>query len=650
MDRQEQHLYEFGRFLLDPTERLLLRDGQPVQITPKCFDILVALVQKSGHLMLKDELLHEVWPNQFVEEGNLTFYISTLRKVLSDGVAEQHYIQTVPKGGYRFIADLKVVNVQDTNDLSGVAAKDGKYSLSGTAPELKAQQERGVTVNGKRPAEKLLVASVISRHKTGAMLVITTLVIVVGGYFALFSPRVPASINSVAVLPFVNVDNDPNLEHLSDGLSESLINNLSQLPQLKVIGRGSAFRYKGKEIDPQEVARALDVGAIVTGRVTQRGDELHISVEMVDALDKTQMWGEQYTRRADDLQAVQAEIVRTVLDKLRLRLTGAQEQQLTKYATQNSQAYHVYLNGLFYVRKGGVENVRKGLDYYNQAVTLDPNFALAWAGVAEAYVSFAHWSLLDPKDALAKAKVAAQKAMELDDRLAEAHIALAEIKQDDWDWAGADREFTRVIELNPNLAEARFRYSRYLSVMGRHTEALAEIKRAQELDPLWVRLWAREGRALYSARRYDEAIEKTWQVLKLEPDSVFAGASLGYTYSAKGMYPQAIEAYQKNISIEGETPGTLCVLGYALAKSGRRSEARAILDRLKRTKEYVSPVELAVLYVGLGDNDEAIASLERGYAAHHFQMMFLKVDQHFDSLRPDPRFSNLMRRVGFPEQ
>ena len=333
----------------------------------------------------------------------------------------------------------------------------------------------------------------VKRHKSGAVLVASALVVAIAalGYF-LFVRSAKASINSVAVMPFVNVSKDPNTEYLSDGISESLINDLSQLSQLKVIARSSTFRYKGKEIDPEEVAKTLGVGAIVTGRVIQRGDDLQVSVELVNAQDKTQMWGEQYNRRATDLQAVQAEIARTVSEKLRLRLTGAQEQQLAKQATQNPQAYQLYLNGLFYHRKGNIENYKKALDYYTQAVALDPKFALAYASMPAPYLNLTA-SGADPTELLAKGRAAAQKALELDDSLAEAHSGLALIKQYEWDWSGAENEFKRAIELNPNLAAAHANYARYLSRMGRTAEALAENKRAQELDPLRISLKSGEA-------------------------------------------------------------------------------------------------------------------------------------------------------------
>jgi TolB-like protein len=316
------------------------------------------------------------------------------------------------------------------------------------------------------------------------------------------------SIKSLAVIPFANDSGDAELDYLSDGLSENLIDRLSQLPGVKVVARISSFKYKGIEVDPAEAAKSLGIEGLVMGRVVQRGNDIEVRAELVDARDGTQVWGERYSRKAADIQEVQEEIARTVAEKLRLRLSGAQEQQLTRHATENPRAYQLYLNGLFYLRRGSTERTRRALDYFNQAVALDPNFALAWAGIANAYFGFAGNSLIDPKDALPKAKAAANRALELDQTMADAHSLLAAIKQDEWEWAEAERGHKRAVELNPNQAEAHHRYARYLSVMGRFTEALAEVKQAQELDPLHTGLRLREGVVLYIARRYDEAIEK----------------------------------------------------------------------------------------------------------------------------------------------
>jgi serine/threonine protein kinase/tetratricopeptide (TPR) repeat protein len=489
----------------------------------------------------------------------------------------------------------------------------------------------------------------VKRHKRGAGLVLAALVVAIVAFtYLAFVRSAKASINSVAVMPFVNVSKDANTEYLSDGISESLINNLSQLPQLKVIARSSSFKYKGKELDPEEVAKTLGVGAIVTGRVIQRGDELQISVELINAQDKTQMWGEQYTRKATDLQAVQAEIGHTISEKLRLRLTGVQEQQLAKQATQNPQAYQLYLNGSFYARKGNFENYKKALDYYTQAVALDPKFALAYVGMTVAYTNLTE-SGTDPKELLAKGRAAVQKALELDDSLAGAHSALAIIKENDWDWSGAENEHKRTIELSPNSAGEHGNYAIYLSLMGRTSEALAENSRAQELDPLRISLKSGKAIILYFGQRYDEAIQVFQNVIKLQPDYAAAHLIFADTYAAKGQYAEAIAEYQKYISLNGETTSTLCYLGSAYAKSGKRDEALAILNKLKTTKEYVSPAELAVLYVGLGDKEAALDSLERAYQAHDLQMQYLKVDPHFDALRSEARFQDLMRRTGLPQ-
>ena len=429
-------------------------------------------------------------------------------------------------------------------------------------------------------------------------------------------------------------------------MTESLNNSLWQLSQLKVIARDSSFQYKGKDASSQEVSQALAVHAIVLGRVLQRDDTLVMSVELIDARDKTQVWGERYTRRATDIQSVQEEITRTISEKLRAKLTGKQELQITKRATENAQAYELYLTGLFYFRKPGTEGIRKSLDYFNQAVALDPKFALAWVEVSRVNRFFAGNSLLDPKEALPRAKAAVQKALDSDETLAEGHVELAGTKKDEWDWAGAEREFKRAIELNSNLAEAHNKYSSYLSAMGRHTEALAENKRAQELDPLRIGLRGNEAAALSLARRYDEAVEKVKQYMDLNPGHGQPHIMLGFMYEGKGMYEQAINEFQKGISIIGETTSNQIYLGYALAMSGKKKEARALFEKLKKSKEYVSPSELAYLDIGLGDKEGAIIRLEKAYAAHDPQLQHLKIDPHYDGLRSDPRFQDLVRRVG----
>ena len=494
------------------------------------------------------------------------------------------------------------------------------------------------------------VVGEIKRHKLVALLFVGVIVVGIAGLVSYykFSGSRSAGLTSIAVLPFTNAGGDANADYLSDGISESLIDKLSQLPGMKVIARSSSFKYKGKDVDPQEAANALGVEVILTGRVVQRGDQLQVRAELINARDKTQLWGEQYSRSITDVQAVQEEIARAVSGKLRVHLTGAQEQQLSKRATTNPEAYQLYLNGVYYRRKASLM-VPTAVDYFNKAVALDPNFGLAWSGLAEAYIFMGSTGEIDPREGVPKAKLALNKALELDESLAEAHVSQALLMMNDWDWSGAEREFKRAFELNPNLAEAHLNYANLLSRFGRHEESIAEVRRAQQIDPLDLRMRVGEPLSLFFARRYDEALQKLDSLLKLAPDNETALIFRAYTYDALGKYNEAIADYKKFVSMGDTTASTQCYLGYSLAQAGRKSEAQVILEKLKTTKEYVSPAELAVLYAGVGDKEGAIASLEKAYASHDLQMQYLTIDPHYDSLRSDPRFVELIRKVGLPQ-
>jgi len=689
----EEKLHLFGDYVLDTARGSLLRAGQSVHLRPQAFKTLKYLVENRGRLISKDQLIEEVWEGRAVTDDSLVQCLRDVRHALGEGsnqylrnergrgyifdaetdgrsmlednaawteqvdllrvvvengerLGEHRYIVTVPGRGYRFVTGVRTLDKTVEQKEEHQVEPDGEEA---TEPKFKPNRkdERELSAS---TVSQLNPYSGVPKNRTRSVLIAGALLLGLG-IAALYlwharTKTVPvAPIKTIAVLPFANTSGDPNTEHLSDGISESLINSLSQLPQLKVIARSSSFKYKGKEVDPQDVARALGVGAIVTGRIVQRGDNLQISVELMNMSDKTQMWGEQYHRRAADIQAVQAEIARTVSEKLRLRLTGVQEQQLTKRATENAQAYRLYLTGVFHQRKGNMEGFKKALDYFDQAVALDAKFALAFASMPAVYSNLAATSGLDLKEAVAKGKVAAQKALELDETLAEAHNGLAVIKQYEWDWSGAESEFKRAIELNPNLAGAHSNYALYLAGMGRTAESLAENKRAQELDPLRISFKGNEGGTLFSARRYDEALQVFQNVIEMQPDYAFAHIGLGHTYVAKGMYAEAINEYQTAISLYGEVTNGLIDLGYAYAMSGKRDEALAILNKLKASKEYVSPGGLAILYAGLGDKEAAFKSLERAYSAHDLQLQSLKGDPRNDSLRSDPRFAAIMKRM-----
>jgi serine/threonine-protein kinase len=457
-------------------------------------------------------------------------------------------------------------------------------------------------------------------------------------------------IDSVAVLPFANASNDPNTEYLSDGLTESLINSLSELPKLRVMSRNSVFRYKGRETDAQTAGRQLGVRAVLTGRVVQRGDNLTISTELVDARDNSHLWGEQYNRRLADLLSLQEEIARQIAERLRLRLTGEQQKVLTKRPTENPEAYQLYLKGRYHAGRATKEGLEKGIQYFNQAIATDPSYALAYDGLAYDYRIASEWTL-SPHDAMPKAKEAAKKALELDDTLAEAHASLAVVSDFyDWDWAGAESEFKRSIELKPNYALTHEFYGLYLVSIGRSNEGIAESERAVDLDPVSSETNTELGLVLYLAHRYGQAIEQLRKTTDLDPNYWYAHEYLGLAYEQQSQYPEAIAALQKAMELAGIIAEPTAFLAHVYAVSGKRAEAQKLLDTLKeRSREtYVPAYANATIYAGLGERDQALAWLERAYQERSSFMITLKVDAQRDSLRSDPRFHDLLRRMNFP--
>ena len=459
----------------------------------------------------------------------------------------------------------------------------------------------------------------------------------------------PNQIESVAVLPFENGSGDPNLDYLSDGLSESLIDNLSQLPQLKVIARNSSFKYRGTNLDLRDVANKLGVRAIVTGKVVRIADNVNVRVEMIDAADNRQLWSEQYNRGASDVISIQQEIAKTASEKMRLKLSGVQERQLAKPETVNPQAYELLLKGRYYFNKAGTDSLRRSTEYFEQSVAIDPNYALAHAELSLKYYLLTGSSVVDPKIYLPKAESEARKALELDGNLAEAHLALSRIHVAKWQWAEGDAERKRAIELDPNNALAHDLYAQLLSLLGRHDESIAQARRARELDPVSPLVASNLAYRLYFARRYDESIAECKKAIELEPTHDFAHNILGYSYAGKGQFQEAVSAYKEAIRLGDESTSIQSYLGAAYANAGDTQQARVILRRLQTTNEYVSQAELAALYAALNEREKAFAALEKAYGEHDLQLQFLKVDPAYDPLRGDPRYSDLLKRVGMTE-
>jgi len=457
------------------------------------------------------------------------------------------------------------------------------------------------------------------------------------------------TIDSLAVLPFVNGSGDPNTEYLSDGITESLINSLSQLPKLEVKSRDSAFHYKGKDPDAETIGRELGVRAVFKGRVTQVGDNLTVSAELIDARNDDHIWGEQYSRKASDIFALQGDIAKEITAALRMRLSGEDEKRMAKSYTADPEAYQNYLKGRYWQNKRSEEGFNKSIEYFLQAIANDPTYALAYSGLADSYSGHASATLGAPNETIPKAKEAALKVLEMDDTLAEAHNSLAIIKSNyDWDWSGGEREFQRAIALDPKYAYAYQSYAIVLRETGRLEQSLAEIKRALEVDPLSVSINRDLGYVFYDARRYDQAIDQERKTLELDPNYQQAHSILGRAYLQKAMYNEGIAEFEKESMISPGGTAGLTDLGRAYALAGRKADAEKVLDRIiPLTKQkYIAPKNVAAIYAALGEKDLAFEWLERAYQERSLGFgLGIKSFPGFDPLRSDPRFADLLRRM-----
>jgi len=445
------------------------------------------------------------------------------------------------------------------------------------------------------------------------------------------------------------VSADPDTDYLSDGITESLINSLARLPTLKVKSRNSVFKYRGREADVQAVARELGVRAVLTGRVVQRGDTVSIKVELVDGSDGSHIWGEQFGRPSADILFLQEDIFREISSKLRPQLTPGERELVTRRYTDDPQAYRLYLRGRYHWSKLSPEGWQKGAEYFQQAIDHDPTYALAYAGLADCYILRGIFSLIPPRDGFPKAKQAATRALEIDERLAEAHSSLGMARfYFDWDWPAAERELKRAIELNPEYSYARNAYGIYLAAMGRFDEAIVQSRRAEELDPLSTHASTNVALVLYFARRPEEAMLQFRKALELDRGYFTAHFWLGNTYAQRKMYPDAIRELQDALELSGGQPVAVASLGYAYALSGDRKEAVQRLERLTELgrRQYVSPYFLALVYQLVGDRGQTFDWLERAFQERSTWMARLKVEPWMDGLRSDPRFVSLLRRVG----
>ena len=598
VSKSGEPIYKFDSFLLDKAERVLLNGEKRVSLTPKAFDTLVILVESAGHLVTKERLLEEVWPETFVEEANLSVNIATLRKALSKDRGRQQYIETVSKRGYRFAANVIRVEPESTRN-------------------------------------------VMTRQSCA------TLTVPPGNI-----PSGPRVANTLAVLPFDNVTGDPNFEYLSDGLTESIINGLSRLQNLDVLARNTVFRYKAiSGMDPQEIGRKLGVCSVVIGRILQLDNRLVISTEMVDVTNGWQKWGEQYHRGVSDVLAIQEDISTKICSRLKARLTREEKERLGKYYTENPEAYHLYLKGRYHWNKYAHQGLRKAIEYFSQAIEIDPTYSLAYAGLADSYYRLSN--VYAPiAEAMPKAKAAALKALEIDETLAEAHAALGLVNMSyDWNWLAAEIEFMRAIELNRNYALAHQRLGLFSNLQALFDRALREIQAAVELDPLSPQLYQSIGTTFFLMRNYDQALIEVQKALDMDSNYQPALYLLGRIYVQQDKLTKAIAIFQKLLAVD-EAPIFTAALGRAQALAGQERNARSALETLEQQSKdrYVSGVHKAVVRLALRDKTRTFACLEEALNNRCEMMTWLKVDPAFDPIREDLRFKKFLRRVGLDRE
>lgn len=536
---------------------------------------------------------------------------------------------------YRCLEKVPGERFQSASDLAfALRALSTSLSLDFSAPHAPLRARRGLQLAAAVLAGVALLAGIVllSRHARIS-----------------FAPAA-ATIDSIAVLPFASSQSDPGSDYLGDGITDSLIQSLSQIPDLKVMSHAAVARYKDRPINPQQVGRELNVKAVLTGRLTQRGDKIEISTELVDARDTSHLWGDQYDETMSNIFNVQNEIARHIADRLRLRLTGERQKRVTRHPTESPEAYKAYLQGRYYWNKRTGEGLKKSIGFFEQAIAADPGYALAYAGLADTYALLGPYGVLPPAEAAPRARAAATKALEIDPALAEAYTSLAVVTyRYYWQWGKAEEEFRRAVELNPNYATGHEWYGEYLTIVGRFDDGLEELRKAAELDPLSLIIHNDVATSLLLARKYDRAIEEYRKTLELEPDFPLTLTLLGSAYAAKGDYGRAIPYFKKAIAID-DFADFQAFLGQAEGASGNRIEADRILAQLKAqgTRRYVSPVGIAVVYLGMGDKPQAMEWLEKGYAERADWLVYLRTEPVFDSLRSDPRFQDLLHRLGHP--
>ena len=608
--------YVFDDVEVDSATRHVQKDGSRRKITPLAFDVLLYLLEHRGRIVEKQEMFERVWKENFVTDNALTRVIKEIRQVIGDAAESPRYIETVPKRGYRFMAE--VIETEAVLDTPGKV-----LSTPGAAR----------TIVARRPT----------------LLITLALFVVVAVTFGLFYFMRPSNVvDSIAVLPIVNADNNPDTEYLSDGITESIIRNLSQLPQLRVMARATVFRFKGKDVDPKEVGRQLGVKAVLVGRLQQQQDRLIIRTELVRVSDGAQLWGAEYDRNPSEALAIEQEIATEISEKLRLRLTGEEKKRLTGRDTTNAEAYQFYLRGRYFWNKRTGDGLRKAIELFQKAVEHDPNFALGYVGLADCYLLLEQYAGVPSSDSMPQARAAVDRALQLDEASAEAHTSSALIYQKMWRWTEAERALRRAISLNPNYPTAHHWFTIYFATKRQFGDALREIKLAQELDPLSPIINEVAGYTYLLNNEIDLGIEQVKKSLELDPNFPGAHRILGLAYLKQQRYEEATAEFEKAVELSARGSEALGELGYCYGIRGKREDALRILKELEaKYASRESPgYQLAAVYVGLGEKDQAFLWLEKDFAQRSGRLPNINLRFPFDNLRSDPRYADLVRRMG----
>jgi DNA-binding winged helix-turn-helix (wHTH) protein/TolB-like protein/Tfp pilus assembly protein PilF len=644
-----KYLYEFGEFRIDVGNRLLLRDREVIPLTPKAFDLLLVLVESASHVLNKEELMKQVWPDSFVEEANLSHHVFTLRKALGEDKTGTKFIETIPRRGYRFVASV--------TEIGGEADELVITEHSQTRIVIEQNAEATVPTDGIDQTLRAIAPSGSGKRRAFLFVLVCAAAIALAAVIYLSIKRNPGEqpsrgVKSIAVLPFKPLTSDNRDDYLELGMADTLITRLSSLKQIIVRPMSAVRKYTDLQQDALEAGRELQVEVVLDGSLQRLGDRLRMNARLINVNDGAILWADKFDEKFTDIFDVQDSMSQKLAKALALKLNEEGQKLLTRRYTANLEAYQLYVRGRAYWSTFRQADLQTSINLFNTALDKDPTYALAYCGLANAYSVMGIYGPLPPKEAYPKSREAALEALRLDDNLAEAHAALGAVKIFyDWDWAGAEVELKRALELDPNSVDAHSLYGYSLQSRGLADEAVIEERRAHDIDPVWSIANNDVAVALYLARRYDEAIKYAQDAIKLNPNSPRMLNVIGHSYLEKGLPQDATLAFQQALNVQPGYARAKAGLGYTYARLGKRKEALEIINQIKADQRDSTekPHFIAAIYAALGEPKQALSWLDQAYEDHNPRMWQFKLDPRFDSLRSDERFQAFLRRLNLSQ-